>query len=126
MSGKILIESKTPKTQSLECVESLAVFVNKKIDNGILDLGAVRLVRSSKGDCYYTVTANDCSCPARAYHPEKPCKHMKSFHAIPREMLIDAVIGEVTNDELQYWQDKEKGSLELMNTVGFKPVLAGE
>jgi hypothetical protein len=124
--GKILVESKNPITQSVECVESLAAFMNRKIDNGILDLGAVRLVLSSKGDCYYTVTARDCSCPARAYNPGKPCKHMKAFHAIPREMLVDAYAFNPTEGELQYWQEKEGNRLELMNTVGFKPVLAGE
>jgi hypothetical protein len=124
MAGKLIIESKTPKTQPVECVESLAAFVNKKITDGILNLGAVRLVLSSKGDCYYTVTDSDCSCPARAFHPQRRCKHMRAFHAIAREMLIDAYAPETLPGEVAYWQ--KKGGLELMNTAGFKPVLAGE
>jgi hypothetical protein len=133
MTGKILVESKNPITQSPQAVETLAAFMHKKIEGGILDLGKVKLVKSSKGDAFYTTTERDCSCPARCYHPQRPCKHMRKFHSVAKvvarspktvpqaEMLVDAYAPETLPGEVEYWQ--KKGELELMNTVGFKPCL---
>lgn len=64
MVGKIIFEMESPKTQSVEAVESLAAYLNKPIEAGILNLGAVKLVKSNKGDVFYTVTAKACSCPS--------------------------------------------------------------
>ena len=44
---------------------------------GVLDLGAAKLIKSNKGDAFYTVTAKACSCPAATYHPGQPCKHQR-------------------------------------------------
>jgi hypothetical protein len=124
MAERILVESKNPITQSPQAVEALASFTHKEIIGGVLDLGKVKLVKSSKGDAFYTTTAKDCSCPARAFHPGRPCKHMRRFNAVShKEILIDAVIGETTDAEIAYWQNKKAGELELMNTVGFRPCL---
>jgi hypothetical protein len=77
MSGRILVQIQTPVTQKPEAVEALAAYLNKPIDAGVLDLGAAKLVKSNKGDAFYTVTANACICPAATYHPGQPCKHQR-------------------------------------------------
>lgn len=78
---KLIIEATSPSTQTVASVEQLARLTGKKIENGILDLGKVCLVKSSKDDCYYTVSEIECSCPARCFHPQVPCKHIEAFNA---------------------------------------------
>jgi hypothetical protein len=142
MAGKILVESKNPISQSIEAVKALLSWRHMPTDPIPATIGfpggAVVLVQSSKRDIYYTVTASDCSCPAKCYHPGQRCKHQKKFFAtaevqIPRdviakmphvEMIIDAYAPDTTEGEVRYWQSK--GELELIDRVGFRPVLAGE
>jgi hypothetical protein len=77
MNGKTLIQMQNPVTQKTDAVEALAVYLNKTIEAGVLDLGATKLIKSNKGDAFYTVTAKACSCPAATYHPDQPCKHQR-------------------------------------------------
>jgi hypothetical protein len=116
MSGKILIESKNPKTQSIEAVKALLSWRHMPTDPMPTQIefpgGAVVLVLGSKKDIYYAVTHDDCSCPAKCYHPGQMCKHQKKFFArddvgIPREVIAKI----------------SQGGLELMDTVGFRPCL---
>ena len=82
MSAKLNIQVKSPKTQSIDAVKSLLAYVGRPSDpmpSFVELVGGVRLTRSKKGDCYYTTTSRDCSCPARCYSPGKPCKHMKAL-----------------------------------------------
>ena len=79
MSGRILVQMQTPVTQKPEAVEALAAYLNKPIEAGVLDLGSAKLVKSNKGDAFYTVTAKACSCPAATYHPGQPCKHQRRY-----------------------------------------------
>jgi hypothetical protein len=37
------------------------------------------LVLSNKKDAFYCVTAADCSCPSRSWHPGQRCKHQRKF-----------------------------------------------
>ena len=91
MSGRILVRIQTPITQKPESVEALAAYLNKPIEAGVLDLGAAKLVKSNKGDAFYTVTAKACSCPAATYHPDQPCKHQrKYFDAKPASRPTEA------------------------------------
>ena len=85
MSGRILVQIQTPVTQKTEAVEALAAYLNKTIEAGVLDLGAVKLIKSNKGDAFYTVTANACSCPAATYHTGQPCKHQRKH--FPQERV---------------------------------------
>jgi hypothetical protein len=78
MQSKVLVQMESPVTQKPEAVEALAVYLNKTIEGGVLDLGAAKLVKSNKGDCFYTVTARKCSCPSAAYRGG-PCKHMRAY-----------------------------------------------
>jgi len=64
MNGKTLIQMQNPVTQKPDAIEALATYLNKSIESGVLDLGTAKLVKSNKGDCFYTVTAKVCSCPA--------------------------------------------------------------
>jgi hypothetical protein len=83
MSGKLIYESASPKTQSIEAVKALLAF--KKIASDPLPRevslsdGRLVLVLSNKRDAYYCVTARDCSCPARHWQPNKPCKHQRRY-----------------------------------------------
>ena len=84
MSGKVLVQIQTPVTQKPDAVEALATYLNKQIEAGVLDLGEVKLIKSNKGDAFYTVTAMACSCPSAAYRGGR-CKHMR--HYFPQEQV---------------------------------------
>ena len=85
MSGRILVQMQTPVTQKPEAVEALAAYLNKPIEAGVLDLGSAKLVKSNKGDAFYTVTAKACSCPAMTYHPGMACKHQRKYFPQPKK-----------------------------------------
>jgi hypothetical protein len=77
MSSKVVYESESPKTQSIEAVKALMDWRNI-VANSLpaeVNLGSTVLVLSQKKDAYYTVTAKGCSCPAATYRPGEPCKH---------------------------------------------------
>jgi len=74
-----------PVTQKPEAVEALAAYLNKPIEAGVLDLGSAKLVKSNKGDAFYTVTAKACSCPAMTYHPGMACKHQRKYFPQPKK-----------------------------------------
>ncbi len=84
MAERIILNVETPKTQTVESVKAFLKWRGRVIDPlpVYVELaGGVRLTRSKKGDAYYTTTSRDCSCPARAYNPGSPCKHMQALHA---------------------------------------------
>ena len=85
MSGRILVQMQNPVTQKPEAVEALAAYLNKPIEAGVLDLGSAKLVKSNKGDAFYTVTAKACSCPAAAYHSGMACKHQRKYFPQPKK-----------------------------------------
>lgn len=85
MSGRILVQMQKPVTQKSEAVEALAAYLNKPIEAGVLDLGSAKLVKSNKGDAFYTVTAKACSCPAAAYHSGMACKHQRKYFPQPKK-----------------------------------------
>ena len=85
MSGRILVKMQNPVTQKPEAVEALAAYLNKPIEAGVLDLGSATLVKSNKGDAFYTVTAKACSCPAMTYHPGMACKHQRKYFPQPKK-----------------------------------------
>ena len=85
MSGRILVQMQNPVTQKPEAVEALAAYLNKPIEAGVLDLGSATLVKSNKGDAFYTVTAKACSCPAMTYHPGMACKHQREYFPQPKK-----------------------------------------
>jgi hypothetical protein len=72
------------KTQSIDSVKSLLAYVGRASDPMPIFVelkGGVRLTRSKNGDCYYTTTPTECSCKARTFNPNTPCKHMKALQA---------------------------------------------
>ena len=85
MSGRILVQMQNLVTQKPEAVEALAAYLNKPIEAGVLDLGSATLVKSNKGDAFYTVTAKACSCPAMTYHPGMACKHQRKYFPQPKK-----------------------------------------
>jgi len=105
MSRKVLFQGDTPITQSAEAVKALLKFYNHDQEVSELPpfyrLGAeMVLVRSNKGDVYYVTTPRDCSCPARSYHPGKPCKHIRRYFPAP-------------NAEAQAMEEGHTGPLKL-------------
>ena len=88
MSGKLIYENTTPKTQSVDAVKALLSF-KKVASNPLpqevsLDGGRLVLVLSNKRDAYYTATTRACSCPAATYH-HGPCKHQRKFFPQPKK-----------------------------------------
>jgi hypothetical protein len=90
MSGKTIFEGKTPATQRADAVKSLITYIH----NGQVPAemppffkmsGELVLVKSNKGDCYYTTTPKTCSCPANTYHPGQPCKHQRQHFPGPKK-----------------------------------------
>ena len=79
MVGRILLDSVSPVTQSIEAVIELLNCLGRPTDPlpEIVDLGKVKLVRSNKGDVFYCVTAKGCSCPSATYRSGLPCKSEK-------------------------------------------------
>jgi len=85
MEIKLLPDSGSPITQSIEAVKSLLAYVGRASDPlpTFLELPNKRciLVLSNKKDAYYTVTSEGCSCPSATYRPGKPCKHQRKYFA---------------------------------------------
>jgi hypothetical protein len=81
MAGRTLVQMENPTTQRTDAVEALAAFLHKPIEGGVLDLGNIKLVKSNKGDAFYSVTATKCSCPSAAYRPGQSCKHQRRYFA---------------------------------------------
>ena len=87
MAGKTLIDIQKPTTQTLEAVKALLAWRGRASDPlpEYVEMGEgerrLVLVLSNKKDAYYTVTAKDCSCPARNWHPGQPCKHQRRYFA---------------------------------------------
>jgi len=80
MNTKTILKVESPKTQSVEAVKALLAWKGRASDPlpKFVEMGAgesrLVLVLSNKKDCFYVVTARDCSCPARSWHPGQPCK----------------------------------------------------
>jgi hypothetical protein len=82
MAEKLLLDSGSPVTQSIEAVAALLSWrkmPTSPMPDHIELLGHVFLVLSSKKEVYYTTTRQGCSCPWQVYNPEKRCKHQRKF-----------------------------------------------
>lgn len=83
MLGKTILA--TPLTQSAEAVKQLIEFVIgepcRELPTTFTLANGAQLTKSNKGDAYYVTTPTACSCPARTYHPDQPCKHMVALLA---------------------------------------------
>jgi hypothetical protein len=87
MSGNVLVQIETPKTQSVPAIKALLAWRGRAADPlpQFVELGKdesrVILVLSNKRDSYYTVTTKACSCPAATWHPDHQCKHQRKYFA---------------------------------------------
>ena len=87
MTARTIINAESPKTQSVEAVKGLLAWRGRAADPlpEYVEMGEgdnrLVLVLSNKKDCFYVATARDCSCPARNWHPNGPCKHMRRYFA---------------------------------------------
>ena len=86
-ASKTILRVESPQTQTVAAVKALLTWKGRASDPlpEFVEMGAgesrLVLVLSNKKDAYYTTTARDCSCPARSWHPNGPCKHMRKYFA---------------------------------------------
>jgi len=81
MNGKLSIQIENPVTQTVDAVKGLLAYMHMPADPlpQFVELqDRVRLTRSKDGKGYYLTTPKNCSCPARAFNPGAPCKHMRA------------------------------------------------
>lgn len=87
MQRKTIINIEKPQTQCIDAVKALLSWRGRAADPlpSFIEMGEgdsrLVLVLSNKKDCFYVATARDCSCPARNWHPNGPCKHMRRYFA---------------------------------------------
>lgn len=87
MNAKTIISIEKPATQTVPAVCALLAWRGRASDPlpSFIEMGEgesrLVLVLSNKKDCYYVTTARECSCPARSWHPNQPCKHMRRYFA---------------------------------------------
>ncbi len=87
MSARRILNIEKPTTQTVAAVKALLAWRGRASDPlpSFVELGKEEsrmvLVLSNKKDAYYAVTAKDCSCPARNWHPGQPCKHQRKYFA---------------------------------------------
>ena len=82
MAGGVIVEVKSPVTQTTEATVLLLKYLGKPFDPLPQEVrlpGAV-LVLSNKKDCYYVTTEKACSCPSATYRPGQSCKHQRKHY----------------------------------------------
>jgi hypothetical protein len=85
MSGRTILKIESPTTQSIDSVKALLSWRGRAADPlpSFIEMGKEEsrlvLVLNNKKDCFYVVTARDCSCPARGWHPNQVCKHQRKY-----------------------------------------------
>lgn len=92
MAENTIISIEKPQTQTVEAVKSLLTWRGWASDPlpSFIEMGEgegrLVLVLSNRKDCYYIVTKEECSCPARSWHTNGPCKHMRRY--FPEQQTI--------------------------------------
>jgi hypothetical protein len=79
MANKIDVVTR-PRKEVEALVQHLQLDID---DNGVIDMGEVKLVLNRKQDAYYTVTKNACSCPDFLFRQSAKgefCKHQKLLY----------------------------------------------
>lgn len=85
MTARRILNIEKPTTQTIAAVKALLAWRGRASDPlpAFVEMGAgesrLVLVLSNKKDCFYVATARDCSCPARSWHPNGPCKHQRKY-----------------------------------------------
>lgn len=110
MSGKTIYELQSPVTQKPDAVEALAAYLHRTIENGVLDLGEVKLIKSNKGDVFYVTTPRTCSCPSATYRPNQTCKHQRKYFPQPKSQAA-------RDAEVEAELAKERGAKRLARPV---------
>jgi hypothetical protein len=121
--GKVIFDGVGPKSQPIDAVKAMIEFFDHKpcarLPKVVMLANNTRLIRSSKGDCYYVATPKACSCPGFFHH--KSCKHIKAVRdAVVKEHVMD--LHDTKPGEVEYWQEKEltasqKGAHELQKNI---------
>ena len=90
MTVKTELIGPAPVTQCRESVVELLRYLGRPTKSlpEAVDLGAIKLVRSNKGDVFYCVTATSCSCPSALYRPGQ-CKHQRKYFPGPMKSQVE-------------------------------------
>jgi len=127
-----------PVTQTIESVKALAKFLGMKeeLPETIALANGARLVLSTKKDCYYMTTPQNCTCKAGTYG--RICKHRKSMESSKPHGQSMAQTLEEHDRNLHKMpksyqrmvqaarEEAEAEPLELIHKGGFKPVMPEE
>lgn len=118
MSGKTILNVESPTTQSVKAVCGLLAWKGRSsnplpqfVEMGEEEARLV-LVLSNKRDAYYTVTREECSCPARNWHQNQPCKHMRRYfpEATAATKPTDSIMPEIRQAFKPIAPDEAKAS----------------
>jgi len=95
MANKPLLDRLSFVTRSRQAIVQMLKALDVPVDPlpEVVDLGPIKFVLSDKRDVFYTVSAQECSCPSFAYHGW-PCKHQEKHFQVHRGMTIAEVLEE--------------------------------
>ncbi len=111
-------EIENPVSQTTEAVKGLLTYMHRPVDPmpEFVELNnRVRLTLSKDRKAYYMTTTKDCSCPARAYHPETTCKHMKALQVDIEKREDDSILPKITEPFRPY---VDEGPVKVRNARG--------
>jgi len=81
MAGKVLFDGVGPKTQAIDAVKGMIEYLTgeqvRELPGVVRLANGWQLTKSSKGDCYYMTSPQECSCPGFCF--QRACRHVKSL-----------------------------------------------
>ena len=99
MNEKLSVQVENPVSQPVESVKALLAYLHRPADPlpSFVELqNHVRLTLSKDKKAYYLTTPAGCSCPARAFNPGTPCKHMRAL-----ELSVEDETGDLLPERAQ-------------------------
>jgi len=105
---KTILNPENPVTQTVDAVKALLAYMHRPAEPlpEFVELqDRVRLTRSKDGKGYYLTTPKNCSCPARAFNPGAPCKHMKALQASIEEQEDESILPAMSQPFRPYVDD---------------------
>ena len=97
--ARTILNPENPVTQSIDSVRALLAYLHRPADPlpSFVELqNHVRLTLSKDKKAYYLTTPAGCSCPARAFNPGTPCKHMRAL-----ELSVEDETGDLLPERAQ-------------------------
>jgi hypothetical protein len=91
------------KSQSLAAVQAMLNSLNRQIEplpSEIWLAGVVLVLSNKKPQVYYCTSMDDCSCPAKQYHPAQRCKHQRKYFSTAQNTTRAHLGGSTTDKPL--------------------------